>query len=111
MNHGAAYDPILLAGYAYCRICTRVAYPTDAEWVSDELIIAAYPAVCGHVGPRMIILDPDQLSPVAGVIPAKHLPGRRCAGMNSRGRPCRALAAPGSDFCGTHRAGARKGHS
>jgi hypothetical protein len=95
-------DSILFAGLASCPMCGRMAYPSDASWLDDRLIVATFPAPCAHSAARIVVIDPGQLPPTSGD-PSLHLPGRRCAGRTRRsGRPCRAYAEVGSDFCNLH---------
>jgi hypothetical protein len=46
-----AHDPILYAGHVRCPTCGHTGYPTDAEWLPDGTILAAYAAPCGHRQP------------------------------------------------------------
>lgn len=103
MQPNAEYDPIVQAGVVRCQRCGRVAFPTDAERLDAALIIATYPAPCHHGRPRTLVIDLDDL-PAAPVAPelSAYVRGRRCAGRNRSGRPCRAYADPGSDFCQAH---------
>lgn len=100
----AKHDPIVQAGAMRCPKCGRVAFPTDAARLDAALIIAVYPAPCGHVDGRTLVIDVEDL-PAAPVDPALSLyvPGRHCAGRNRKGRPCGSYAVPGSDYCHAHR--------
>ncbi len=96
-------DPIVQAGAMCCPGCGRVAFPTDAVRLDDALIIATYPRPCCHVHGGTIVLDVYDLPAVpVGPLLSEYVPGRRCAGQNRLGRPCRAYADPGSDFCHAH---------
>lgn len=103
VERSAEHDPIMQAGVMSCPECGRVAFPTDAVRLDDARIIATYPRPCCHVRGGMVVLDVDDL-PVAPVGPllSTYVAGRRCAGRNRFGRPCRAYADPGSDFCHDH---------
>lgn len=99
----AEHDPIVQAGAMRCITCDRVAFPTDAARLDAARILATYPAPCRHVRARTLVIDLDDLA-AAPADPAlsAYVSGRRCAGRNRFGRPCRAYADPGSDFCQTH---------
>lgn len=81
--------------------CGLMAYPIDATWLENGLILAAYPAVCSHTRPVVAIVDPADEMP-GDITPEKYLPGRRCAGTNRRRRPCRGRARAGSGYCHAH---------
>lgn len=96
-------DPLLYARFLECRVCKRVSFPVDAEWLDGELILATYPGVCSHLrtvtavmGVRELVID------TAFADTELYLPGRRCASRNRLGRRCRAYANPGSCFCPAH---------
>jgi hypothetical protein len=99
----AGHDPIVQAGAMFCPKCGRVAFPVDAARLDDARIIATYPGACGHLRGGTVVLAVDDLAaePV-GPLLAAYVPGRRCIGRNRFGRPCRAYACPGSDFCHAH---------
>jgi hypothetical protein len=99
----ADHDPIICAGAVRCGTCGAVGYPREAEWVSESLILATYEAPCRHVKSRTMVVDPASI-PYTDQELAKYVRGRRCAGHNARGRPCRSYARPGSDFCRAHQA-------
>lgn len=101
----AEHDPIVQAGAARCLECDRVAFPIDAARLDTTLIIATYPAPCGHVRARTLVIALDDL-PAAPPDPelSTHVSGRRCSSRNRKGRPCRSYAEPGSDFCHAHHA-------
>lgn len=94
-------DSILYAGVASCPECGRVAYPSDARWLDGALIVAFFPAPCAHCPARIMVIDPEKLPATSGDL-SRCLPGRRCAGHVRSGRPCRAYAEVGSDFCSAH---------
>lgn len=35
------HDPITCAGFVICKTCGRRGYPSDAEWIDGDLILAA----------------------------------------------------------------------
>ncbi len=94
-------DPIMVAGLACCPVCARVTYPSEASWLDDTLIIASFPASCGHSRARTAVIDPKQLPAMPGD-PCRYVSDRRCAGRTRAGRPCRGYAETGSDFCSVH---------
>lgn len=104
-GYRAEYDPILHATNVVCSGCQSVAYPVDAEWITDRLILASYEDVCrpGCPGRRQggdtILVDLDAES---AAIPK--LPGpRRCKGTTVRtGQPCKSYAVKGSAYCVQH---------
>lgn len=102
-------DAILFAGVVRCGLCGRAGFPVDAGWLGDGLIIATYAAPCCHLRGGMVVMSP-------GVFPAgpeadwsRHVPGRRCAGRNRKGQPCRSYAQAGSDYCYAYRAASPAG--
>lgn len=99
-------DALTAAGLRQCERCYRAAFPTDATWVNDRLILASFPRVCLHVPASTVLVcaccvveQPEHYRPADAEL---LLPGRRCAGRNRRRRPCRAAAAPGSLYCCWH---------
>jgi len=103
MLTGHTDDPLQLAGPEHCHHCQRAAFPIDATWLDDRLILASYPRVCAHVpaSTRLTCTECErQRPPVANL--GLLLPGRRCGALNHRRRPCRAWALPGSLFCRSH---------
>ena len=108
MNYSAEHDPILWAGAVNCLTCGRAAFPIDAAWAGDGVIIAAFARPCGHVPDEMQLIDlraagvrPDGRPAVLDHL-AQYVTGRHCAGRNRKGQPCRAYAGPGSDYCHSH---------
>ena len=110
MAYCPEHDPILRAGYARCTRCDRINFPVEAEWLTDDLLLAIYPPVCGHATRGvMVVVTP-------GALPERdpgfdleryfaldlYLPGRRCAGSTRSGRRCRSPAQPGSEYCQQH---------
>ena len=99
-----AHDPILLAGSLTCA-CGLVSYPTRAEWIDDELILAefedhGYATGCqARRGGKVVLIDLDAESQeVPGVIRPRHC--RAIAATT--GRQCKSPARPGSAYCGRH---------
>ena len=100
-------DPILAAGVMRCPECGRVAFPTDAGRLEGGLILAAYPSPCGHVRGLVAVIGPGAVPAAGGGTGAadgwsRYVTGRRCAGRNRKGRPCRSFAVAGSDLCHAH---------
>lgn len=109
MTYGPEHDPILRAGVARCTRCSRIVFPVDAGWLPGGLILASYPAVCTHARGTVMIVDPAALPERDPGFDLEryftlelYLPGRRCAGRNRYGRPCRSPAQPGSEYCPKH---------
>lgn len=103
VSYCPAHDPILAAGIIQCPRCKAIAFPTDAEWMDHAHILAAFPKPCGHVRGGDFLFDatqPATREPVAD--PSRYLAGRRCAGHRTDGKPCRAYATPGADYCTHH---------
>ena len=94
-------DSLVRAGVFWRAYCGLIGYPADAAWLGNGLILAAYLAVCSHTRPLVTIVDPAGELP-GDITAEKYLPGRRCAGTNRRGRPCRSRARAGSDYCPAH---------
>ncbi len=110
MSQQRQRDPLLYARFLKCATCHRVSFPTDAEWLDDELILATYPAACPHAPTITVVIEVRELIvAMAGIDTEKYLPRRRCAGTTTRGRSCRAFAQPGSDFCAAHPVYTEKG--
>jgi hypothetical protein len=91
------------ASLAQCHQCRHAAFPIDATWLDDRLILASYPQVCAHVpaDTRLTCTGCESERPLLPN-PGLLLSGRRCAGRNRRGRPCQEWALPGSLFCYWH---------
>lgn len=98
-------DPLLRAGFRLCSACSRAAFPVDAVWLDDRIILVTYAASCSHSRAITMVIDPGQQAALR-IDPALYVGGRRCAAFNKRGGPCRAYAEPGSDFCCVHLTGA-----
>ena len=57
-------DPLIEAGLRYCRTCGATAYPYDAGWLADDLLLASFSAVCVHSPePLTQIVTPSELEP------------------------------------------------
>jgi hypothetical protein len=110
VHSSAEHDPILWAGAIRCLVCRRAAFPTDAGTLGGGWIIATYPRPCEHDAGGTILIDLRGVEMSAATRPtplyelARYVPGRRCAGHNKKGRPCRSYASPGSDYCHAHHA-------
>ena len=108
MDDGAGRDAILWAGSLGCVACRRVAFPTDAADLGGGWVLAAFPRSCEHVPAGTVPIDMRGVALADGGRRAslgelaRYVPGRRCAGQSSKGLPCRAYAAPGSDYCKAH---------
>jgi hypothetical protein len=102
MMHRLDHDPITVVGARQCGTCAAVGYPLDAAWISGSLILVTYEASCRHVKSETAVVNPASIVSTELEL-AKYVRGRRCSGLNSRRRPCRAYARPGSDFCWSHR--------
>lgn len=108
-------DSILWAGAVRCRACGRAAFPTDAGALGGGWIIASFPRPCEHVAGSTVLIDLRDVEMPAGARLAafdelaQYVAGRRCAGRNKRGRPCRSYASPGSDYCCAHHTAGKPG--
>lgn len=69
-----AHDPIRRAGFLACVRCGQLAWPADAEWASDGLILVTYEPGCPHARPATVLVR------------AGHL---RCIAFTREGLPCR----------------------
>ncbi len=97
-------DPILAAGRITCGACGAGSYPTAAEWVTGDLILAAYASVHapGCQARRefgAVLLDLGQEDPD---VPDVQRPRLCRATAVTTGRQCRAPARPGSGYCHRH---------
>jgi hypothetical protein len=109
MSYCPVHDPILCAGARQCMICGAVGFPLDAEWIDDIMILVSYEGACRHARAATVIVDTMSITAGSDIDLTRYVRGRRCAGRTRRGRPCRAYARPGSDFCGAHPAPRRPG--
>lgn len=106
MTYCASHDPIVAAGYITCGACGTDSWPAEAEWITPELILAAFdqthaPACPGrHTACGTVLLDATIAG--AGHVPAVTRP-RLCRGTTVAGRACRAYAQAGSGYCAQHR--------
>jgi hypothetical protein len=104
MTYCPDHDPILNATHATCACCGAESWPTDAAWITGDLLLATYdpehePGCPWRGYPRTVLLDHGQDD---DGIPAVERP-RRCRGIAaSTGRPCRHYARPGSGYCSAH---------
>lgn len=103
MSYCPHHDPLLRAGVLHCLDCHRVTYPTDACWVDEGKLLAVYPRACAHEPGGALVVDVTRMgtTPV-DFDPELYATGRKCLGVNSAGRPCRAYAVPGSHYCYQH---------
>ena len=83
-------DPSISAGHVICPACAAVAYPSDACWLNDALVIATFPSVCTHVPEAMRVVSPVML-PL----------DRRCQAMTVAGNRCK-LPVVLSGWCAVH---------
>ena len=105
-NSGLPDDALTAAGLRQCPRCRRAAFPVDATWLDDRLILASFPRICAHIPAGVVSVctccieeNPEHYRPAdAGLL----LTGRRCAGRNRHQAPCRATAVPGSLYCHWH---------
>ncbi len=116
MSSCTGHDPITVAGSVTCHACKGRAYPADAEWITDRLILAAYGPVQGDPGcpgyhdARVVLVDLDAAD--AAIAPAPAGNAARAAEYYSREVVfCRArtdtgtlcgFRAKGDGLCGTH---------
>lgn len=71
--------------------------------MDHQHILAAFPKPCGHIHGGNYLLNtatPPARAPLAD--PGRYVAGRRCTGVRSDGKLCRAYAKPGLDFCRNH---------
>lgn len=112
------HDPLVAAGRLACRICGALAYPIDAEWLGDDLVLATFPARCEH-GPdaAAYIITPSELAepsaPFCRVCgepagtEAELCPDCRCSAITWTGTRCRNQAVT-SGLCRVHLAQRRR---
>lgn len=93
----ADHDPALAVMFT-CRRCGRVAYPTDACWITDTLVLVDHPAGCEHGRGGVDLVDVTTLAPVTAWCGAYAV---------STGEPCRRRAGPDGGPCRLHRSGRR----
>jgi hypothetical protein len=127
---GDPEDPILLAGAVRCAGCGRMAYPVDAAWLTDQLMLVTFaqPHRAECRGPRawIMIMDITMASGqvfthaptgnarrareyykrnscrACGILTgARYCAACRCQAQTARGRRCVNRAGPGG-FCGVH---------
>jgi len=87
-------DPLIHAGHVRCSTCRTASWPTDADWISETLILASYEAACEHATPHTWIVDAT-----AGPDPAAAL---FCSGRTATGALCRNKPRPGTTRCHWH---------
>jgi hypothetical protein len=86
----AGHDPLLRAGIASCTRCGRVAYPVDAVWLDNGLILASFPKVCEHTHASVWIGDPRRLTRAPEWCHVRtRTTGERCRNRSRDGGPCR----------------------
>lgn len=104
MTYCPDHDPILVAGFNTCRGCGAKSYPTDADWVGEELILATFTTTCQpgcsrrRDAARTVLLELG----ADPVIPEVQRPRLCRAIASTTGRQCRGYAQPGSGYCHTH---------
>ena len=59
-RHSPACDPVHHAGYLTCPICDAPGWPSEAEWLDDDSIIATYVPTCSHVLEQVLVVDGGQ---------------------------------------------------
>jgi hypothetical protein len=98
------HDPILVAGYNTCTVCGATSYPTDADWMGEELILATFATACRPNCPRQRNPGRTVLLELGAdpAIPEVQRPRLCRAIASTTGRPCRGYAQPGSGYCHTH---------
>jgi hypothetical protein len=87
-------DPILLAGHARCGTCGQAAYPSEAEWIDGEHILAVYKPACAHQREATWIVATS----------AEPTPDEWCKAIaRSTGQLCRQRARLGTGgYCYSH---------
>jgi hypothetical protein len=109
------HDPILAAGCIACGTCGAKAFPVSAEWLGEDLILAAFDRTeCGHKrDPYTIIIIPSRIGEEFASPPARtrsevaEMCGTTCAAITSTtGMRCRNLPKDGG-LCGVHNARGR----
>jgi hypothetical protein len=100
-------DPVLTAGRLTCCHCQEVSYASDADWITDTLILAAFgqdhkPWCSQRRQPNLVLVDitSDDRS-----VPLVDSP-QRCRDTvrhgPRRGQQCTLKAAPRSVYCAAH---------
>ena len=89
-------DALSAAGYLPCSECQIPSFPSDADWLADDLLIAHYSAGCVH-----------QVDVVRLTVPSAMRVDMYCMGVTKSGRRCRIIVAFGEEFCAFHGPGAR----
>jgi hypothetical protein len=56
------HDSLNAAGCVVCRRCGHRSYPSDAIWLNEHLILAAYEPACAHIKRGAFVVDVDQLA-------------------------------------------------
>ena len=91
-------DAFSAAGYVVCPRSGAVAWPVDAAWLDDDLLVASFPAPecegCSHTDDVRII-RPSTL-PVSERCTATTRAGRRCTRRVAVGAVCAVHARSGA---------------
>lgn len=111
-------DPMLAAGFRYCGTCGAAAYPRDAAWIGDDLVLASFAALCEHdpepiaclVAPSALDASPLPRCRVCGAPAGQYpdlCPDCRCQADTWTGARC-ANHAKDDGLCGVHLAQRRR---
>lgn len=113
MNWCAEHDPVIAAGYITCTACAERAWPVDAQWITDRLILATFGAADNAAGcrryhkPRTLLIDLDTENEAILPPPERTRAeiaqrcGTTCTAVTAFGERCRNR--PKTDgLCGTH---------
>lgn len=85
-------DPMREAGRRWCPRCRTEAFPRDATWVGEDLILATYEPLCEHQGETTQLVVPSELTAAAD----------RCHGYTTAGTWCLNRPRRGSPYCAAH---------
>lgn len=51
-----ACDPVAHAGYLTCPICDAAGWPSEAEWLDDDRIVARFVPTCDHIEEQILVV-------------------------------------------------------
>jgi len=85
-------DPIREAGRQWCPRCRTEAFPRDAAWIGEDLILVTYERLCEHQGETTQLVVPSGLTVATD----------RCHGYTVAGTWCLNRPRRGARYCGAH---------